>query len=323
MHSFIQAESLEERGKTNPGRVTVFSRCVLPNFHFQIACLGTIIFLFDIFGCKLTQVFVPDVVGRAIAFVIVVAAIQALPIYWHSKGEADLRDAAATLPWFALFIILLPYVQDVAARLGRSRAMQDASFVRFDGWLGIDVPKIASWASGNVVGHWIDMSYFLLVPFMYVAFLLPALTGEVERAEQFVTANFLFSILGTPFFALLPAVGPWYGWHTAADFAQVKTQSDLFLLREPGPYVHHFCAVVCFPSGHAMGAILAGYSLWIYRPLRIPILLLSGCIIFSTLTTGWHYFIDVLGAIFASLICIPIARWLSRMRARSGHPSTQ
>jgi len=67
-----------------------------------------------------------------------------------------------------------------------------------------------------------------------------------------------------------------------------------------------------------MGAVLASYSLWVFRPLRIPSLLLSGIIILSTMTTDWHYFIDVVGGVVVAIIAIVTARWLSRLN----HPET-
>ena len=63
-----------------------------------------------------------------------------------------------------------------------------------------------------------------------------------------------------------------------------------------------------------MGAILAAYSLWIYRYLRIPMVLLSAVIIFSTMTTEWHYFADVLGGVVEICGVILLVRWLSRKR---------
>ena len=297
------------------------------NFHFQLACLSGFLLLFDIIGCKLTHVIVPNLGGIVTALVIVVAGLQALPAFWHSRGRTDLRDAALTLPWFALFVVLLPYPIDIATKIGSQLPIQDPAFTQIDTWLGINVPSIARWATHNAFGLFTIRCYGALVPFMYLALLVPALTGKAERAQQYVLVSFLMMLVGIPILVLLPAVGPWYGFHTAAYPAETQVQADLFALRQSGqfgPYTHHFAAVVCFPSGHVMGAIMAGYSLWIFRYIRIPIVLLSALIIIATMTTEWHYFVDVLGGMIEVSILILFARWLSRKKqlAIEGSSST-
>ena len=49
-------------------------------------------------------------------------------------------------------------------------------------------------------------------------------------------------------------------------------------------------------------------ALWGFRPIRIPAAILSVLIILSTLTTGWHYFSDVLGGIVVAAISMAVAR---------------
>jgi membrane-associated phospholipid phosphatase len=46
----------------------------------------------------------------------------------------------------------------------------------------------------------------------------------------------------------------------------------------------------------------------VFRPIRIPVALLAGMIILSTLTTGWHYFSDVLAGIAVAAISMVIAK---------------
>jgi membrane-associated phospholipid phosphatase len=46
--------------------------------------------------------------------------------------------------------------------------------------------------------------------------------------------------------------------------------------------------------------------------LRIPAAALTGLIILSTVTTGWHYFSDVLAGILVAVLSIAAAKRLSR-----------
>ena len=85
-------------------------------------------------------------------------------------------------------------------------------------------------------------------------------------------------------------------------------------LRLPGAYVFGSTAVgvVCFPPFHVVWAIFSAATLWGFRWLRIPLVLLSGMIILSTMTTGWHYFADVLGGILLAVISIVLAKGLTQ-----------
>ena len=134
--------------------------------------------------------------------------------------------------------------------------------------------------------------------------------GKVKQAREFVLANLVAFAIGMPLFALLPAVGPWSYYHLTPDPGQAFCWSQLLQLRLPGPYMFHEQAagVVCFPSFHVIWAILCAAALWGFRPTRIPVALLSAMIVASTLTTGWHYFSDVLGGIAVAALSIAIAR---------------
>jgi membrane-associated phospholipid phosphatase len=70
--------------------------------------------------------------------------------------------------------------------------------------------------------------------------------------------------------------------------------------------------VVCFPSFHVIWAILGANALWCFKPLRIPVAILSTLIILSTMTSGWHYFVDVLAGLLVAAAAIAASRALSR-----------
>ena len=75
--------------------------------------------------------------------------------------------------------------------------------------------------------------------------------------------------------------------------------------------------MVCFPSFHVAWAIFFVAALWGFRWLRIPAVIVSAMVILSTMTTGWHYFVDVLGGIVLAVISIVFAKRLtSRMDTR-------
>jgi hypothetical protein len=274
------------------------------------ACTVTLII--GIVGCRLTSIHVPNAGSCAIGVLLLLAMVLPFPLYLKEKGKLYLRDSLLTILWALLLYGILNLPVSVAARLGMGIGLQDSNFAHLDQAIGVNVPSIMAWASNHWLGHLANESYGLLLPLMCTSVLLPTVAGKVKSAQRFLTANLLGFALGLPLFALLPAIGPWYGYHLAAGPDQAECQAALLLIRTSGPYVFQPAAFVCFPSFHVIWAILCVQALWGFRLLRIPVAGLSGLIIFSTMTTGWHYFFDVLGGILIAVVAMATAEWLSR-----------
>ncbi len=190
--------------------------------------------------------------------------------------------------------------------------LQDAHLVHLDQLFNVNVPGIMSWASHHWLGTLINRTYPLLNPLLIVSALLPAFLGKVKNAQQFVVANLIAFAIGLPLFALLPAIGPWYGYAIPPTPDEMQCQAAILLFRGPGHLVSQLAAIICFPSFHVIWAILCIAALWGFRLLRIPVAIFGTMIIFSTLTTGWHYFVDVLGGIMIAAISLFLAGYYTR-----------
>ena len=219
-----------------------------------------------------------------------------------------MRESSLVVPWELLLAALLSFPVLIAARL--RMPLQDTLFGGVDQSLGIYVPSIEVWADHHWLGALLNRSYPWLLPFLAAAAFVPALMGKMKHAREFLVANLVAFAIGLPLFALLPAVGPWYCYHLAPNPAQAACWAQFLALRVPGPYIfqEQAAGVVCFPSFHVIWAILCASALWGFRSIRIPVALLSLMIIASTLTTGWHYFSDVLGGVVIAALSMAIAK---------------
>src|SRR4051794_24459747 len=103
-----------------------------------------------------------------------------------------------------------------------------------------------------------------------MAIVLPAIAGKARAARGYVKANLYAFAIGLPLFALLPAVGPWYGYHTAATQGQLGVQNELLALRSSAGVVFELAGVICFPSFHVVWAVLCARFLWALQIIRIP-----------------------------------------------------
>ncbi len=294
-----------------------------PGFQLLMVYLGVAAVVASVLGCWLTATQVPNAASLALGAGIALTAILPLLFYIGTAGKRYLRDAAFTILWVIFCSFILGFPVTVASRLGMGINLQDARFVQWDHWLGINVPAIAGWASHHWLGNIANKSYAWLFPFMQVAIFLPILAGELKYTQKFVLANMMSFFLGIPVFAMFPAIGPWFGYHLAARPDQAACQALIFLMRTPGPYVYQYPAgAICFPSFHVVWAILCVQALWWVRPLRIPVSAFCGLIIFSTMTVDNHYFCDVLAGIALAAAALVLTNRLVDWNAPdAGSPS--
>jgi membrane-associated phospholipid phosphatase len=73
---------------------------------------------------------------------------------------------------------------------------------------------------------------------------------------------------------------------------------------------------VCFPSFHTLLAVVSCVALWSIKPLRIPAVALAVCVVLSTLTSGWHYLVDVIGGLLLAVLSIAVARAFTAIEQR-------
>jgi hypothetical protein len=276
----------------------------------------SILLLITLLSCRLESIHIQNLSAFAMGLAFATGAVLTVALCWHEKGKTNLRDSTMTIPWTLFLAVTVPFLVLAAARL--DMPLQDAHLARLDQLFGISVPEIVSWSSHHRLGTIVNRTYTLLSPLLTVAVLLPALTGKVKNAQQFVLANLIAFAIGIPLFALLLAIGPWYGYHFAATPGQIECQSAILLFREPSHLISHLGAIICFPSFHVIWAIFCAAALWGFRLLRVPVALLSGMIIVSTVTTGWHYFIDVLGGIVVAVLSLAIANAYMHARDSCG-----
>jgi membrane-associated phospholipid phosphatase len=270
-------------------------------------CAALVVFAFV--GCRLTSIHSDMGIGQdIIVLVVVLAILSPLPIYWHEKKRIDLRESTLVLAWEALLAVVLPYFVLIAARL--NMPLRDSFLGQTDQALGVSVPAMMAWAHHNWLGRMIDETYWFLIPLLGICALAPGLAGKLQNAREFLMANLAAFAIGLPLFALVPAIGPWHYYQTMPTITQGSTEAQLLALRISGNT--NAAGLVCFPSFHVIWAVLCAAALWGFRPLRIPVALLSGMIILSTMTTGWHYFSDVLAGLIIAGLSLAFARLCSR-----------
>lgn len=293
-----------------------------PGFNLQMIYAGIGVVLIALLGCPVTSVRVSDFGTLALGFGAVLVVTIPVVLFLQEWKRLYLRDALLTILWAFFFRLMLGFPVTVAARLGMDIPLYDLQFKQWDSWIGLDVLRISEWASTHQIGILISQSYPLLFPFMQIAILLPILAGQLKCAQRFLLANLIAFAIGLPLFSLFPAIGPWCGSQIEPNLQQRAAEAMVVLIREPGIYLYRYpLGVICFPSFHVIWAMLCGQAFWGFRLLRIPATLFAVIIVLSTLTTGNHYFVDVIAGILVAVAAIMIANRISKSFVEHQVPS--
>jgi membrane-associated phospholipid phosphatase len=217
----------------------------------------------------------------------------------QDRGEFNKRDEALTLPWVISLVLLIPAIVGIFAKL--RLPLRDDSLKQWDRGLGLSVPAIVSWCAAHpTLNSILNHSYNLLFLLLPLAVILPAIIGAKKTAQRFLLSNTIAFIVSVPIFTMLPAVGPWYGYHFAGSTSQNAVQASILALHSGS--TEGAIGIVCFPSFHVIWALLSAVALWDIKPIRYPSAILAALIIISTVTTGWHYVCDVFGGLAISAL---------------------
>jgi membrane-associated phospholipid phosphatase len=305
MHSPAIAEPLVAKGFEKPSTQS-FRRV-----HLALACCSAVLLAFCIFSAPKGGMHSATPLIETVLLLTPPLLVPAA--FLHEKKKWARRDAILMLPWTLLIALLITQAAPTAETFGFP--LRDDLWRNLDARLGISIPAIMAFAARHrVFDEILNASYsWALHPVVLGAILLPALFGKREAAQRFVLANALSFVLALPFMLFLPAVGPWVGWHFAPRPMQQECQATINALRQGSLIIKDsFGGIVCLPSFHVFWAVVSAHALYPFRYLRYPAMLLAFLVTISTMTTGWHYGVDVLAGLLMMLLCTYLAGMIIR-----------
>jgi hypothetical protein len=224
--------------------------------------------------------------------------------FLHEKKAWRRRDAVLMLPWTLLIAVLVTQAAPTTATF--AYPLRDELWRNVDEHLGIRVPAVMAWSASHPHMNWVlTASYaWALHPLILLAIFLPALLGKLQAAQRFVLSNAFSFVVALPFMLFLPAVGPWVGWHFPPTTMQKSCEATIYALRHGSLIIQDaFGGIVCLPSFHVFWATVSAHALWPFRYLRYPAILAAALVTLSTITTGWHYGVDVIAGLLMMALC--------------------
>ncbi|MCP4175861.1 MAG: phosphatase PAP2 family protein [Fuerstiella sp.] len=208
---------------------------------------------------------------------------------------------------FNLFLTILTY-----AGTPLNAPLTDSLLMQYDAALGIHLPSIVDWFQQHpTLNRFFHLIYYSVLPSTLLALIVLGLDADVRRLREFVMHYMLAGLITTLIYFVMPAEAPAQTFGYGQTAAQLSFIEHFHALRSG-----HFSVVsmnnleglVTFPSFHTTWALLIAYSLRHYRRLFGPMLLLNAGVAISTVTTGWHYGIDVIGGLLVAALAVMITR---------------
>jgi membrane-associated phospholipid phosphatase len=239
--------------------------------------------------------------------------------YYRRRGETRivlcLVSLAQVLAFVACYTVLM-YVTAAAAL-----PLVDRPLAAFDAACGLQVPDVRAWAAAHPTIHLVlGWAYDTLLYQLALIVIVLGLLGDRRPLESFVLRFMLGALLTLILFLFLPAEGPFSTYGFEPSESQTRYLEHFRSLRSGERRLVSFEGaegLITFPSFHATWALLLalGYR---HRPvLFAPLAALNAMVIVSTMTTGWHYFADVLGGLTVGVLAIGSAYWATPWLYRS------
>lgn len=218
--------------------------------------------------------------------------------YLGWAGYRRLSGLLSRCLWLVAFMLVTDPLLEIA---GSTRyALIDQVLARYD---ILSTGSIVRWVQAHHA-EWLSLSiYRSFLPLFAGAMLLPGLLGHATAGYRFVIAGALGALITIATFAVMPATGPWTVEDYQPTAVQLETTRQIAALK-----AHHAVqpmsggGVVSFPSFHTVLAILSAFALWPLRWIRWIAVPVAIAICISTVTTGWHYGLDVIAGAVVALI---------------------
>ncbi len=216
--------------------------------------------------------------------------------FCHWRPLPRFVDSCENAIWAILLTNLLSVMIQVA---GRSPCpLVDAQLAHLDRFCHFDTASIAHLAARlPALQFALSLTYNLVSLLILAALLLPPFVGQPGASRRYLVALVLATFITAVLFALWPAAGPWTSESLVPSELQLQVTRYLALLKSHSRVTMDFgaTAIVSFPSFHVVLAILSATALSGISRIRVAAWVFAALTCVSTLTTGWHYGVDLAG----------------------------
>ncbi len=213
-------------------------------------------------------------------------------------GWSILIGLLSNLPLALVVRLPVPVVDSYASALDARLGIHAQNWVRF----AQRHPRV-DWA--------LNLVYISLRPANMLALYVPILCRKARWSSELFIALVLQLLATVSIMSVAQGIGPWLvdGVNASARQLEIGELMTRFKsARHIGLDMGDIPGFVAFPSWHVMLALLAATTIGRIRVLRAACIAWVGLIAISTLTTGWHYGVDVISGLVVGTLCIFASR---------------
>jgi membrane-associated phospholipid phosphatase len=252
--------------------------------------------------------------------VALVAALMVLAHYYGRRGETSFLLCLSALSQIVAFATC--YVVAMYALTTPARPLVDNRLAAFDLWCGVHVPRFCRFVADHpTIGLVLRAAYDSLLYQTAAVIVLLGLRNQRQALESFVLAFMLAALVALAIFVVMPAYGPFVEYGLTPSDDQARFLDHFLSLRDGSRRVISYRGaegLITFPSFHVAWALVIVWALRGSRPVFVAFALLNTLLILSTMTTGWHYFADVLGGAAVATLAVLAANALNATRGSRG-----
>lgn len=241
------------------------------------------------------------------------SAVLGLVCVWYARWR-PLPKAIESAELAVLAVIFTNILTILIQLAGRSpHSLMDQQFAAADYAVHFST---VYWVRAAAACPWEGMAlavcYNLVTPMIFLAALVPPFFARRSASRQFILGIVVAAMATAAIFWMWPAVGPWTMEGYAPTHDQAAVAAYLGRLRSPLPVYADMqdAGIVSFPSFHVVLAVLAAWATRRIRVLRVCAWCVCGLICLSTISTGWHYGVDVVAGLALSVASIAAVCWI-------------
>ncbi len=270
--------------------------------------------LLVVWGCCAIWLDVLPLSGFAIIKTVLIITLLGI-LLWLRPFRSSSRLAAMFrwYVWLCVYFIITDGLSSLAL-YSTPFASIDAALAHADGFFGYNAAATLAWVHAHQwVGRFSIVFYnSLSVELVLLPFVL-ALLGDRKSFERIMIMGVVATVIGLLFYFFFPSSGTAdvepSRYYNATQLDAIK---QFYFIQHHIPDPFKNVPMVSCPSFHTIWAIMIAFAFIRHPKIFVPVLIWNVLILISTLTTGWHFLVDVLAGIALSAFSIGIACWVQR-----------
>jgi membrane-associated phospholipid phosphatase len=235
-------------------------------------------------------------------------------------GISALAESATFLLVIMPPLAIVNYATTMAAR-----PLLDETFAHMDALMGFDWMAHLAWVKAwPGLGTILTFAYGSTLPQVIAAIIILAYCHRMRDLREFILLFVMTLTVTLLLSAIFPASGAYVYFAPPADMAVgFDPRNGIWHLAQftglrNGTVttldLSHTEGLVTFPSFHTILAVLTTWAVREVRYLAIPVALLNGLVVLSTLSIGGHHLVDVVAGALIAVTGIAAFRYRSLLR---------